>query len=158
MCWRRIRSEIFSTHTGLPWKDCWFLNLFVWKYLIKSRIYKWFISHLWLRCLALLHGSLLELILRLSCRVTLNLKLDILVEVLTLTLFLEFVVRGAFLATELLKENSSDVFCPNTHRPRPLVESRLASLKASWIRFFWSSLYIYPMVSSLAVVHLVKDN
>ena len=58
----------------------------------------------------MLHGSLLELILRLSCRVTLNLKLDILVEVLTLTLFLEFVVRGAFLATELLKENSSDAF------------------------------------------------
>ena len=58
----------------------------------------------------MLHGSLLELILRLSCRVTLNLKLDILVEVLTLTLFLEFVVSGAFLATELLKENSSDAF------------------------------------------------
>ena len=58
----------------------------------------------------MLHGSLLELILRLSCRVTLNLKLDILVEVLILTLFLKFVVSGAFLATELLKENSSDAF------------------------------------------------
>ena len=33
------------------------------------------------------NGFLLELILRPSCRVTLNLKLDILVKVLTLTLF-----------------------------------------------------------------------
>ena len=60
----------------------------------------------------MLQGVLLELILRPLCRVTLNLKLGILVEVLTLTLFLEFVVSGSFLATELLKEKSSDAFLP----------------------------------------------
>ena len=41
-----------------------------------------------------------------------NLKLGVynLSEVLTLTLFLEFVASGSFLATEILKENSSDAF------------------------------------------------
>ena len=58
----------------------------------------------------MLHGFLLELILGPSCRVTLNLKLGVLVEVLTLTLFLEFVVSGSFLATKLLKEKGSDAF------------------------------------------------
>jgi len=159
ICWRHIRSEFFLLvyayySVGLEILSKVFTNDLEFT---DDLFHIW----VWLNYLTFLHGYLLKLILRPTCRVNLNLKLSIfwnLSEVLTLILCFWNLLSVALSWPQNSWRTVLLLLCPNTCWLRPLVESRLTSLKVSWIRFFWSSLHIYPMVSSLAVVHLVKDN